>query len=53
MLPGCLGLIPAVLVLVRSGETLELRAVDRGEKIGPISIPRSGTSFSEYVLTHG
>ncbi len=48
-----LGADTCALVLVRPGDTLELRAVDLGESIGPISIPKSGTSFSEYVLTTG
>jgi PAS domain S-box-containing protein len=41
------------LVLVSPEEMLELQALDRGERIGPMSIPRSGTSFSEYVLKTG
>jgi len=41
------------LVLIGSEEKLELQALDRGERIGPILIPRRGTSFSEYVLKTG
>ncbi len=41
------------LVLVSSDEMLELQALDRGERIGPISIQKNGTSFSEYVLKTG
>jgi PAS domain S-box-containing protein len=41
------------LVLVSPDDTLELRALDRDDLIGPIHITRSGTSFSEYVLKTG
>ena len=41
------------LVMVESGDTLMLRALDKGEKIGPLAIIRGGISFSEYVLKTG
>ncbi len=40
-----------LVLMTQAGDILELHAVDRGEKIGPLSIHRSGNSFSEYVLT--
>ena len=41
------------LVLLGPADTLELRALDKGERIGPVSIIRGGASFSEYVLKTG
>ena len=41
------------LVMAETEDTLELRALDKGERVGPIYIARSGTSFSEYVLKTG
>lgn len=41
------------LVMTGDTENLVIRALDQGEKVGPMAIPRSGNSFSEYVLQNG
>ena len=41
------------LVMTGDTENLVIRALDQGEKVGPMTIPRSGGSFSEYVLQTG
>jgi PAS domain S-box-containing protein len=41
------------LVMTGDAETLVIRALDQGEKVGPMTTPRSSSSFSEYVLQTG
>jgi PAS domain S-box-containing protein len=41
------------LVMVGEEETMLIRALDRGEWVGPTAVPRRGISFSEYVLDTG
>jgi PAS domain S-box-containing protein len=43
----------AGLVLEIQENVLEARALDKGEWVGPVNLPKSGTSFSEYVLRIG
>jgi PAS domain S-box-containing protein len=38
------------LVLLGDNDNLLFRALDRGEWVGPSTVPKRGTSFSEYVL---
>lgn len=41
------------LVMLGEDDTLLIRVLDQGKWIGPTSIPRQGTSFSEHVLATG
>ncbi len=52
-LQNALSLLPAnsaALVLVESSGELEADLIDRGERMGPLILQRSGRSFSEYVI---
>jgi PAS domain S-box-containing protein len=41
------------LVVIADQDELILEAIDKGEKVGPTSYPRTGASLSEYVLSVG
>lgn len=41
------------LVLRGEDDNLSVYAIEHGEKIGPLSLERTGSSFSEYVLKEG
>lgn len=48
-----LGADTSGLVMAGPDQALELRALDRGERIGPLVIAGGGASFSEHVLKTG